>query len=188
MFKYWDRDVRIDPEVIITDPSRTILHSDVCIHRGSLLNTMGGLIVGKNTGVGYFCTIFTGNHHYRMAASIPFDNIVEVRPVIIGNFVSIGARVSIMPGVKIGNGAIIGLGAVIAQDVPDCAIVIGNPAKVIGYRSKKHFEECEALNRVCPISVESKKYKLIISPFYKRKFVREIEELGLNDIVSSDML
>ena len=122
-----------------------------------------------------------------MAASIPFDNIVEVRPVIIGNFVSIGARVSIMPGVKIGNGAIIGLGAVIAQDVPDCAIVIGNPAKVIGYRSKKHFEECEALNRVCSISVESTKHKLIISPFYKRKFGREIEELGLNDIVSSDM-
>ena len=54
MFKYWGKDVRIDPEVIITDPSRAILHSDVCIHRGSILNTMGGLIVGKIQVSGIF--------------------------------------------------------------------------------------------------------------------------------------
>lgn len=39
-----------------------------------------------------------------------------------------------MSGVKIGNGAIIGAKAVVANDIPDYAIAVGNPAKVIRYR------------------------------------------------------
>jgi virginiamycin A acetyltransferase len=41
-----------------------------------------------------------------------------------------------MSGVKIGNGAVIGAKAVVAKDIPDYAIAIGNPAKVIRYRFK----------------------------------------------------
>lgn len=47
----------------------------------------------------------------------------------------IGARVTILGKVKrIGTGAIIGAGSVITKDVPDYAIVGGNPAKIIKYR------------------------------------------------------
>lgn len=44
---------------------------------------------------------------------------------------SIGANATILPGVTIGEGAMVGAGAVVTKDVPDGAVVIGNPAKIV---------------------------------------------------------
>ena len=52
----------------------------------------------------------------------------------IGNDVWIGSNSIIMGGVTVGNGAIVGAGAVVTKDVPDYAIVVGSPARVIKYR------------------------------------------------------
>jgi len=56
---------------------------------------------------------------------------------IIGNDVWVGYEATIMAGVKVGNGAIIATKSVVTSDVPDYAIVGGNPAKVI----KMRFDE-----------------------------------------------
>ncbi|MDX2187070.1 MAG: WxcM-like domain-containing protein [Opitutaceae bacterium] len=46
---------------------------------------------------------------------------------------SIGANATILPGIKIGRGAMVGAGAVVTRNVPPNAIVVGNPARIIGY-------------------------------------------------------
>ena len=46
---------------------------------------------------------------------------------------SIGANATILPGITIGVKAMVGAGAVVTKDVPDYAVVIGNPAKIIRY-------------------------------------------------------
>jgi acetyltransferase-like isoleucine patch superfamily enzyme/dTDP-4-dehydrorhamnose 3,5-epimerase-like enzyme len=46
---------------------------------------------------------------------------------------SIGANATILPGIRIGRNAMIGAGAVVTRSVPPNAIVVGNPAKIIGY-------------------------------------------------------
>ena len=53
---------------------------------------------------------------------------------IIGNDVWVGANSVILPGVKIGTGAIVGAGSVVTKDVPEYAIVVGNPARILKYR------------------------------------------------------
>lgn len=52
----------------------------------------------------------------------------------VGNDVWIGYDATIMPGVKIGHGAIIASRSVVTKDVPDYAVVGGNPAQIIKYR------------------------------------------------------
>ena len=58
----------------------------------------------------------------------------EDDPIVIGDDVWIGARAIILPGVHIGRGAIVSAGAVVTDDVPEYAIVAGNPARVIKQR------------------------------------------------------
>jgi acetyltransferase-like isoleucine patch superfamily enzyme len=61
--------------------------------------------------------------------------------ITIGDNVWIGRMVVILPGVTIGKGAIIGAGAVVSKDIPDYAIAVGNPAKVVKYRNQDKFDE-----------------------------------------------
>lgn len=63
------------------------------------------------------------------------------QPIEIGNNVWIGMRVIILPGVKIDEGVIVAAGSVVTKSVPKCAIVGGNPAKIIGWRNKDLYEK-----------------------------------------------
>jgi UDP-2-acetamido-3-amino-2,3-dideoxy-glucuronate N-acetyltransferase len=53
-------------------------------------------------------------------------------PTIIKCGASIGSGAVVMCGVTVGNNALVGAGAVVTQDVPDFAIVVGVPAKIVG--------------------------------------------------------
>ncbi|MGQ4892272.1 MAG: acyltransferase [Candidatus Njordarchaeia archaeon] len=54
---------------------------------------------------------------------------------------SIGAGAVISPGVTIGKYALIGAGSVVIEDVPDYAIVVGNPARIVGYVTDEKFKK-----------------------------------------------
>lgn len=56
----------------------------------------------------------------------------ELIPTYVRKGASIGSGASILAGVTIGEGAMIGAGAVVTKDVPEFAIVVGNPARVVG--------------------------------------------------------
>src|SRR5690606_24671122 len=57
----------------------------------------------------------------------------EYRPTLVKRGASIGANATIVCGTTIGRYAFIGAGAVVIRDVPDHALVVGNPAKVVGW-------------------------------------------------------
>ena len=81
--------------------------------------------------------IYTRNHRYdRIDIPMYEQGESEIKEVKIGNDVWIGARSIILPGVTIGDGAVIAAGSIVTKDVESYAVVGGNPAKIIKYRSK----------------------------------------------------
>jgi maltose O-acetyltransferase len=176
-FREYGNNVVIDKSVHISNPENVILKDNVLLTSGVHINSIGGLYIGENTGVAQNCVIVTSNHHYRNAESIPFDKTIELKPVIIRENVWFGIGVMITPGVEIGEGAILGMGAVITHNVPPLAIVLGNPAEVIGYRSKEHYYKCKAENKTqCPVFYD---FQPRLIEIYKIKYEKELIALGL---------
>ncbi|ETF06443.1 MULTISPECIES: WxcM-like domain-containing protein [Pseudomonas] len=61
----------------------------------------------------------------------------EFARTIIRKGASLGANSTILPGITIGSSAMVGAGSVVTKSVPPNAIVVGNPAKIIGYVDAK---------------------------------------------------
>ncbi len=57
----------------------------------------------------------------------------QVRPTLVKAGATLGANCTIVCGVTIGRYAFVGAGAVVTRDVPDHALVVGNPARQIGW-------------------------------------------------------
>ena len=59
------------------------------------------------------------------------------QPTLVKKSASIGANATIVCGNTIGKYALVGAGAVVTKNVPDFALVLGNPAKIVGWVNKK---------------------------------------------------
>lgn len=122
-------------------PNNIFIHDYVSIGPNSYINAKGKVIIRDGVIIGPYCRIITSNHNYnKKIKSIPYDNIDFIGDVVINEGVWIADSVMILPGVTIGKGAIVGAGSVVSKDVPDYAIVAGNPAKIIKYRDKEEFD------------------------------------------------
>ena len=53
------------------------------------------------------------------------------RPIVIDDYAWIATGAMITSGVHVGRGAVVGAGAVVREDVPDGAVVVGNPAQIV---------------------------------------------------------
>ena len=73
-------------------------------------------------------------------------NLYKTKKIKIGNDVWLGQNVLITNGSNIGNGVIAGAGAIITKDVPDYAVVVGVPARIIRYRYTP--EQIKELNKI----------------------------------------
>jgi len=132
-----------------------------------------GVKLGNNVKVQNNVSIYTGvvcEDDVFLGPSMVFTNIVNPRSAVVrrNEYVktmvrhgaTIGANATIVCGIEIGAFAFIGAGAVVIRDVPSYALVVGNPAKHIGWMSefghRLHFDDAGLA--VCPESKE--KYAL----------------------------
>lgn len=110
--------------------------SNVVINSFTHMWGAGGIIIGNNVMIASNVVITSLTHDYN-STNMRFSPIIK-KKVIIGDDVWIGAGAIILPGINIGKGAVVGAGAVVTSDVPEFAIVIGNPAKVLKIRAVLH--------------------------------------------------
>jgi len=110
----------------------TFIENDVIIGNNCTLKSgvflWDGIEIQDNVFVGPNVT-FT-NDKYPVSRTQP----IAFEKTKIECCVSIGANATILPGITIKRNALIGAGSVITKDVPENAIVVGNPGKIIGYR------------------------------------------------------
>lgn len=74
--------------------------------------------------------VFTNDMNPRAAFKKPEDDFL---PTVVRKGASIGANATIVCGTTIGEGAFVGAGSVVTEDVPSYALVVGNPARRIGW-------------------------------------------------------
>lgn len=123
-------------------PEKIHIGDHVHIGSGAMLDGAGGISINEGSILAPDVKIYSRTHNFdHDLQSLPFDNVVWTAPVNVGRYVWIGTGVIILPGVNVGEGAVIGAGAVVAKDVPACAVVVGNPARVIKFRDSSRFQE-----------------------------------------------
>jgi UDP-2-acetamido-3-amino-2,3-dideoxy-glucuronate N-acetyltransferase len=132
-----------------------------------------GVVLGKNVKIQNNISLYTGvtcDDDVFLGPSMVFTNVINPRSAIVrkheyakthvGKGASIGANATIVCGHDIGAYAFIGAGAVVTKTIPPYALVVGNPARQIGWMSEYgHRLEFDKDNiAVCEESKE--KYKL----------------------------
>lgn len=100
---------------------------------------------GDGVRIGAYACIVGFNHAFADTERPIFkQGLTSKGGVTLGDDVWVGAHASIVDGVKVGSHSIIAAGAVVVKDVPDYAIVGGNPARVIRMRKPVATTEAEA--------------------------------------------
>lgn len=110
----------------------------VVIDMGTVV--MMGATINSEVVIGKHCII---NTNASIDHDCKLDDFVHISPnvalagnVKVGEGTHIGIGTSVIQGIKIGKWCTIGAGSVIINDVPDYAVVVGNPGKVIKYTNE----------------------------------------------------
>lgn len=143
---------------------------------GQNVNVGNNVVIGNYVKIQNNVSVYEGvtlEDYVFCGPSMVFTNIIDPRSkypqvgskyyikTLVKEGTSIGANATIVCGITIGRYAFIGAGAVVTKDVPDYALVIGNPARITGWMSeagqklqfdKEGFAFCSKSN---------KKYKLV---------------------------
>jgi acetyltransferase-like isoleucine patch superfamily enzyme len=131
---------RIRERAKIVCPEGLEIGDHCWIGEGAALDASGGLTIGEHTSIGLNVLVFT---HSSWLANMTLQNhsgsdLIERKPVRIGKGCFIGGNSVIMPGVVIGDFVTVSPLSVVTKDVPDRALVGGNPARVFGRTEEEH--------------------------------------------------
>jgi acetyltransferase-like isoleucine patch superfamily enzyme len=90
--------------------------------------------IGANALLAAYCYVIGGDHDFSDPSKAVLEQTRTSAGVTVGDGVWMGAGVKVLDGVTIGDHAIVGAGAVVREDVPDHAIAVGMPARVVSSR------------------------------------------------------
>lgn len=181
----------VDKDVEIGENSKiwhfTHVQSGAVIGRNCILGQ--NVNIGNNVKIGNFVKIQNNVSIYEgviledyvfCGPSMVFTNILDPRskypqvgkefyiPTLIKEGVSLGANCTIVCGNTIGKFAFVGAGAVVTKNIPDYALVVGNPAKIIGWISEAGKKLIFDKKGIAHCKKSKKSYK------FKNNFVTEI--------------
>ena len=108
--------VEVQSDAIVGDRCRLQTHAFVCSR----------VELGDDVFVSHGAKFINDRHP-------PGGDADEWESTVVGDGAAIGTNATLLP-VEVGENALVGAGAVVTEDVPANAIVVGNPAEIVGYR------------------------------------------------------
>lgn len=175
---YCGKNVIINLPIKIERPELVYLDDDTNIYECCRILSNGGkFYMGTHSGAAQGLTVITGNHMSKVGLS--FKDCMrlhynEEQDVIIDEDVWIGANVTLLSGVHIGRGAIIGAGSVCRKPIPPYSIVIGNPAKIVGFK----FTPEQIIEHEMTLYNENDRLQLDkLEKDYKKYFITRMNEI-----------
>ena len=125
------RFVNIYPTTRLYMPWNVELGDWTALGENVMLYSLGKIRIGRSVTVSYRGHVCAGSHDL----SDPALPLIKP-PIVIADGVWIGTEAFIGPGTEIGRYAIVGARAVVTKDVGEFDIVVGNPARVVGRRTR----------------------------------------------------
>ena len=116
---------------------RVKIGKGVYINADCLMMARGGITIEDDAQLAANIQLITNNHDF-------YDRpILPCKPILICKGAWVGAGVTILPGIRIGKHAVVGAASVVTKDVPDYAVAVGNPARIIKMLDADRFEDQE---------------------------------------------
>jgi len=131
--------------------------SGVFLGRGTILSCKDGdITLGDDVNVGFHSEIFSGSsvtvgrhglfaaytylvgggHEFERTDLAVLEQPRSSQGIALGDNVWLGAGAKVLDGVRLGNGVVVGAGAVVTSDLPDGAVAVGIPARVVRLRGE----------------------------------------------------
>lgn len=135
IFKKAGYNLNVEQNAYFGNGRDVIVGHDVGI--GKNFKSLNRLItIGNHVMMGEDVLFLGGGHNFgRTDIPMMKQGRKSKTPLFLGNDIWIGARAIVLPGCKkIGDGVVIGAGSVVTKDVPDYAVIGGNPAKILKMR------------------------------------------------------
>ena len=125
----------VNNQLTVVLPKNVTIGSGVTVMNGALMMAAGGITIEDKVMIAANVQLISNNHD-------PYvREVITCRPILIKYGAWVGAGATILPGVTVGKYAIVGANSVVNKDIPDYAVAVGSPAKVIKYLDKEKFED-----------------------------------------------
>ena len=180
-FGFIDKSARVNFPIFVSGIENVYLYDEVQILSNSvILASDAKFIMKKLSGAAQGLTVVTGNHFPSVGEWMAYRsrdaNILDSKDIIVEEDVWIAANVTLLAGVTIGRGSTVGAGSVCRNSVPPYAIVVGNPAKVIGF----NFTPVEIIEHEKILYPPDDRLSLdLLENNYKKYFINRISEIKL---------
>lgn len=184
-FPHVNKTARLGLNDFVVNPNNLYMSDQSSLKRDNvIMNGRAKFVINRWSGAAEELMVITGNHMSVVGLSLKqvTDEVKDKldpqneydKDVIVEEDVWMGARVTLLSGARVGRGAEIGTGAVIRGKVPPYAVVIGNPAKVVGFR----FTPEEIIEHETALYPEKDRLPLdLLESNYKKYFLDHIKEI-----------
>ncbi len=129
--------IHLDTIIETGDGGSLIIGSDTHIQpRCQFSAYMGSIKIGSGVQIAPYCAFYPYNHGFSADRKIKEQALQTKGDIVIKDDAWIGVGVIVLDGVTIGESSVIGAGSVVTESIPNSAIAVGNPARIVKMRNK----------------------------------------------------